>query len=240
MIFNIYKIIIIIFLILLIKSKFFTNDHFNSVDYKNLTDEQKRILDAALKKQESGTKYLASTDIEAILNVSNIIKNGSVPIPVGTIVAYYSTQVPQGWALCNGQTVNGHKTPDLRNRFIVSTGNKYRINSTGGNANAVVVSHNHSMEKDGRHTHLISASTYNRWDMNKDNRWYEAGYADNTSDYWGAVAAHGSGKWHTNLDKIMERAKHNSEHKHKINNNGESGTNKNLPPYYALTYIMKV
>ena len=132
---------------------------------------------------------------------------------LNTIVAYYSAEVPQGWALCNGQTVNGHKTPDLRNRFVVSTGNKYNLNATGGSANAVVVSHNHSMNDAGNHRH--SARVFNGGDGG-------GGYVP--------------GSLYVGSNHMGEAG----NHKHHINHSGESGTNKNLPPYVVLTYIIKI
>jgi hypothetical protein len=41
-------------------------------------------------------------------------------VPVGGIVMWSGSvgQVPTGWALCNGQTVEGRTTPNLANRFI--------------------------------------------------------------------------------------------------------------------------
>ena len=43
--------------------------------------------------------------------------------------------VPFGWALCNGQTVNTIKTPNLVNQFILGSGGSYPIGTTGGQAN---------------------------------------------------------------------------------------------------------
>jgi hypothetical protein len=41
-------------------------------------------------------------------------------VPSGTIVAYFGTEVPMGWVLCDGRvTRSGRRTPDLRNRFIL-------------------------------------------------------------------------------------------------------------------------
>lgn len=41
-------------------------------------------------------------------------------VPPGTIVAYFGTEIPQGWVLCDGSTTpSGKLTPDLRNRFIM-------------------------------------------------------------------------------------------------------------------------
>ena len=147
-------IVILIVNIFIITNYYYEN--YSYINYDNLTDEEKKIIEEALKNIQTNVRYLAATDIEAILNVSNIIKNGSIPITVGSIIAYYSVEVPQGWALCNGQTVNRHKTPDLRNRFVVSTGNKNNLNATGGSENTVVVSHNHSMNDAGDHRHRLA------------------------------------------------------------------------------------
>lgn len=64
---------------------------------------------------------------EVILNIEN--NNASQEeeesqqndgVPQGVIVMWsgYNENIPTGWALCNGQTVNGVKTPDLRGKFI--------------------------------------------------------------------------------------------------------------------------
>lgn len=41
-------------------------------------------------------------------------------LPVGTILPYKgsTSNIPEKWALCNGQTVNGGTTPDLSGRFL--------------------------------------------------------------------------------------------------------------------------
>jgi len=52
-------------------------------------------------------------------------------LPSGLIVMWSGslTAVPEGWTLCDG--LNG--TPDLRDRFIVGTGNSEQPGGTGGN-----------------------------------------------------------------------------------------------------------
>ena len=69
----------------------------------------------------------------------------------GMIMMYTGATAPSGWALCDGQ--NG--TPDLRDRFIVSSGSSYNIDATGGSADAIVVSHTHTLTDPG-HTHTYS------------------------------------------------------------------------------------
>ncbi len=53
--------------------------------------------------------------------------------------------IPAGWFLCDGT----HGTPDLRNRFVVMSGNIYDIKDTGGNT-----LHAHGFTGDG-HGHFL-------------------------------------------------------------------------------------
>ena len=48
-------------------------------------------------------------------------------IPVGGIIMWSGSTVPNGWALCNGQKSNGVQTPNLCNRFIVGSGIEYNV-----------------------------------------------------------------------------------------------------------------
>ena len=39
-------------------------------------------------------------------------------VPIGTIVAWGSSEIPTGWAKCDGKVHNGIQTPDLSGKFI--------------------------------------------------------------------------------------------------------------------------
>jgi len=117
--------------------------------------------------------------------------------------------IPSGWALCNGS--NG--TPDLRNRFIVGAGSTYNPADTGGTSDAIVVSHSHTITDPG-HFHY----------------WGGGGNAQVGNDNGGANANGGSSNFATSTSFTGITG---------TNTTGQSGTNQNLPPYYALAYIMK-
>ena len=63
-------------------------------------------------------------------------------LPKYSIIAWggkqFSAAIPKGWAECNGKTVNGTTTPDLRGKFILGSGNNtdstkyYQDGDTGG------------------------------------------------------------------------------------------------------------
>ena len=54
-------------------------------------------------------------------------------IPLGGIIMWSGTTIPSGWALCNGQVINGITTPNLSDRFVVGSGAAYNTNDRGGN-----------------------------------------------------------------------------------------------------------
>jgi hypothetical protein len=143
----------------------------------------------------------------------------ATPIPAGGIFLWSGSigSIPAGYALCNGS--NG--TPDLRDRFVVGAGSTYAVNATGGSADAVVVSHTHSATStvtDAGHFHDIT------------------GYVDGVGSSSGPVRTSlgGSGNDLPTQSKTtgITVATTNATA-------GVSGTGANLPPYYALCYIMK-
>jgi len=129
-------------------------------------------------------------------------------IPSGCIVIWSgsSASIPSGWYLCNGS--NG--TPDLRNRFVVGATSTYAVGATGGSADAIVVSHTHSVSDPG-HNHTVGIQT-KTLDQNA-----------------GSASLAGAGTTATSTASTGIS----------ISSTGSSGTNANLPPYYALCYIQK-
>jgi microcystin-dependent protein len=126
--------------------------------------------------------------------------------------------IPSGWLLCNGS--NG--TPDLRDRFVVGAGSTYAVAATGGTADAIVVAHTHTASTtatDSGHTHASP--------KNGATNGGGAGIA-----MCGAASGNSPG-----YDTTTGTA--NITASTTINSTGSSGTNANLPPYYALAYIMK-
>lgn len=137
-------------------------------------------------------------------------------VPAGGIILWSGsiTSIPTGWLLCNGAS----GTPDLRDRFIVGAGSTYGVYNTGGYANAIVVSHTHTATvTDPGHNHQQSLPTASGSDLEAS-----VGYA-----YSGSTGGYLSTGSKTTGISVSNAS------------TGASGTNANLPPYYALAYIMK-
>jgi len=139
-------------------------------------------------------------------------------IPTGVISLWYGAigSVPTGWYLCDGS--NG--TPDLRNKFVVGAGSTYAVNATGGSADSVVVSHTHTA------TSTVTDPGHLHTSLN-----YGSASAGSGAN---GVVGQGTGTTYASLTNTtgVTVATTNAS-------TGVSGTNANLPPYYALAYIMK-
>jgi hypothetical protein len=120
--------------------------------------------------------------------------------------------IPTGWLLCDGTL----STPNLRDRFVVGAGSTYAVGATGGAADAVVVTHTHvATVTDPTHQHLGFGSS-------------------------GATAQAGSGGGIGGAAGVLNTAASTGITVSNATPAGSvSGTNQNLPPYYALCYIMK-
>jgi hypothetical protein len=156
---------------------------------------------------------------QVLLSAGSATPTWGSAIPSGVIVMWSGTiaTIPSGWYLCNGS----NSTPDLRNKFIIgayqdSSGTAYTTitgsnTQTGGTKDAIVVSHTHTATvTDPGHSH--TATTLSGTNVNGN-----------------PGAQLGSGNTGTATTGIT------------VSNSttGSSGTDQNLPPYYALAYIMK-
>ncbi len=164
-------------------------------------------------------KTSADVTIQTYDNLYGIIgvaPTPATPTPSGVIVLWSGSigSIPAGWYLCNGS--NG--TPDLRDRFVVGAGSTYAVNATGGSANAIVVSHTHTATSTvPNHDHDVTVSGLIG---------QSGGFAPG-----GGSTSGGSATFTTTSEALAITTT--------IDTAGTSGTNANLPPYYALCYIQK-
>jgi hypothetical protein len=161
-----------------------------------------------------------------IATTAFVSSSSAASIPAGIITMWSGSiaAIPTGWYLCNGS--NG--TPDLRDRFIVGAGSSYAVGGTGGSKDAIVVSHTHSFTGSGStasagsHQHPISTGAVS-----------------------GSIGLASATNWQSPGGLSLGQTVAAGEHTHSLSisgttgSTGSSGTNANLPPYYALAYIMK-
>lgn len=140
------------------------------------------------------------------------------PVPVGTIIAYASTDEPDGWLLCNGQAISsndypelqkliGNTVPDLRNRFIVGAGSTYSVGNTGGSDTITLTT-----EQIPAHKHYGMGEYNSKWT-------YGTSGSNNQMGSNGGV----------DYDNYI----------YGTTDTGGGQSHENRPPYYALTYLIK-
>ena len=162
------------------------------------------------------------TNTTQIATTAFVLANG---VPSGAIMMWSGSiaTIPSGWLLCNGSS----GTPDLRDRFIVGAGTTYAVAATGGSADAVVVSHTHTAATTSLTGTITGVSqTFN------DNGSVSGVFTKQT----GFLLDGGPFEY---TPRNSGQVTLDASHTHTINTAGVSGTNANLPPYYALAYIMK-
>jgi hypothetical protein len=157
-------------------------------------------------------------------------------IPIGGIIMWSGTiaTIPSNWKICDGS----NNTPDLRNRFvigaIVDSNQRAMTNlettlygdvtqtQTGGTKDAVVVAHSHSATSNDvtPPTGITELGLLYRMNEAGTGGNFHRAAVGNTPYYTGASGSH--------------------RHTITVAEQGESGTNKNLPPYYALAFIMRI
>lgn len=173
----------------------------------------------------NGDIYRAKTGTVGTPNIGNNPTTDSVnweslndlfnPSGIITMWSGSIATIPNGYFLCDGN--NG--TPDLRGRFIYGASGESEIRATGGSADAVNVSHSHtgSTNTTGSHYHTVPKGEGYTGGIN--NRFGNSSPTQYTTRNTGSAGSH--------------------SHTVTIDNAGESGVGKNLPPYMKLAYIQK-
>jgi hypothetical protein len=186
-------------------------------------DTEYNAIASAISSAGTSTTQIATT---AFVTTAIAAATAAL-IPAGMIMIWSGSvgSVPSGWVLCNGS----NSTPDLRDKFVVGAGSTYAVGGTGGSANATVVSHTHtatSTVTDAGHAHKLAFGEYStpgNYDYG-DN--FQVGNSNSTSSARGYEADTSSVTTGITVATTVASS-------------GSSGTGANLPPYYALCYIMK-
>jgi len=170
----------------------------------------------------------------AIVSATSVSGFGTVP--VGGIILWSGADnaVPAGWALCNGQTVNGRTTPNLQGRFVMGSSSGRGVGTIGG-AESVTLTINQLPA----HNHVVSGNTSSSGAHTHPFRAFHANFAHKGSATEGSTKNDGDGSFTD--DSAVQSA---GDHTHSINLTSQSTGGGQaisiLPPFYAMAYIMRV
>jgi len=202
--------------------------------------------------------------LKALATVEALGASVAAAVPIGSIVAYGGSSAPAGWHLCDGsahgsaalQAILGStNTPDLRSRFIVGAGQGSGLTSrtlkaTGGEethaltvaempshnhggASGSAGSHSHSVSggtsTDGSHTHLMDSAAGSG--ALRDSPYQQDGQPGVKTTAMDAAGSHSH--------SVSGTAAAAGDHGHTIASQGGGAAHNTMPPFYALTYIIR-
>ena len=139
--------------------------------------------------------------------------SGYGTIPIGGIVMWSGITVPDGWALCDGRTENGHVTPNLVDRFVIGS-RPLVVERTGGNSTVTLTVANLPA-----HNHLYAGD--DMLDRINGNG-YTTRVVGRPGNYDASSTSSGGGTIYRTSDT------------------GSAASFSILPPYYKLAFIMRV
>jgi hypothetical protein len=243
------------------KGSIYARENRLEVTYKDYGNGLKNTF--AITTMPTTTVTNTGTDLVSAQFVHSVMPGGAIILWYGSIAT-----IPVGWALCNGQTVNGYTTPDLRDRFVAGASVDYMpaggtkelastkimgtTSTVGGTSATVLVSHMHGGTFSGTvsdHTHQITDPGH----VHDDGTFryllrppYPGSLTGNDTTGSGSEQAVGPGdgapmqKATTGIT-ISPATGVTASGSITAASTGSTTTNyTNIPPFYALCYIMKV
>jgi microcystin-dependent protein len=180
--------------------------------------------------------------------------------PVGIIACFYSsTMIPQSWAICDGQTIEGFRTPNLSGKFIKGAStmanngetNEAYFNTHKTKDGKIILKnenmpiHSHTITNDGSHNHTINSNSAG---SHKHSFTVNGGSvaSDSVTNNYVLSATQGTT---TNIQTDIEVNQHShsvtissdGDHTHTLDEHGSSSPEPIdiMPPYYTLVYIIK-
>ena len=170
-------------------------------------------------------------------------------VPLGAILMWGGgNTIPTGFTLCNAAnagTVNGITVPNLEDKFIIgakqhSSGWKTNVTgslgASGGSKDATLVSHSHTTNS------IIETGSNSAKDLSGEVRKVSEGFlnAGSTTGVFSGPTNGGSNNiTESQSTSDVGNFSMDVNHRHGTDTQGASGTDKNLPPYVALAYIIR-
>jgi microcystin-dependent protein len=226
--------------------KFITDQENNRKNIVIEQDSNRNIVKGLIDKFEKNISEQEKKNnqiIEISKNINKMEENISIFTPSilypGIIVAFNGSIIPSGWNICDGT----NNTPDLRGRFILSSGSGIdltirNINDTGGAENHSlsideIPGHLHSgvTSSSGAHIHTSNANGLN------------VGLTIKDGNNKGIITDISAIEGENNINSLETLAINSSGlHTHTFTTSlaGGNKQHNNMPPFYVLAYIMRL
>lgn len=195
-------------------------------DPDNETAEQKRTASQILLYADDVT--LPGDRPGLIVSAAFVKSLINAVLPIGIVMQWSGSvaSIPANWALCNGQTVNGNVTPNLVDKFVLAAGGATGPGATGGTSTH-------------QHGYVTNGTALTKDQLPAVRPQIDAPGAT------GAVVARMTSGGVYGLNSVpggpfgqaaMDHLGTGQPHNH----NGVTDAGPNIPPFYAICFIMKI
>ena len=226
-------------------------------------------LDADVLDGQDSSYYRNASNLNAGTIPDARLANSSLFV-TGMIMMYTGSTAPSGWAICNGQNgtpdlrdrfIVGagsayaiNNTGGSKDATLVSHSHTINNHVHGFSANTggQSTTHNHGFSGSGSQSHGHSFTGVYGNDHNDSQRRAVVMRNDRSTGYFTAAGGSGVQNSTVTISISGNTGNNSSDHHHFVsgtsgdpsdrgtNTQGSSATNANLPPYYALMFIMKL
>lgn len=217
----------------------------NNLDYTNLGNvpelkvlkEYDIVVTIPASGEVTGLSFVlqsSSADVSGSISQSNVIGTVDLIYPVGSIYMSVNSTSPS--------TLFGGTWEQIEDTFLLASGSIYSAGATGGSADAVVVSHNHTQNA---HTHTQNAHNHTPYDTQKFVSANKNIFPTVKRQYTAQTS--GDGLYYVETENnatineytVTANTTATNQNTTATNNAaGEDGTGKNMPPYIAV-YMWK-
>ena len=127
---------------------------YKSVRNSESTRQSSKIL--TFDTDGNSNTFTVNNDSLFVINDEGNVN--SLSFMVGMVMMWHNkgknpvlSEIPSGWALCDGKTVNGYETPDLKSRFVLGKSDTKPIGEKKGEANvtlstSMIPAHKHNVQ----------------------------------------------------------------------------------------------
>lgn len=211
------------------------------------TTQPASTLDVRGNIRSTGLEVTGSLDVAGTVTAE--AWDGLGIVPVGTIVLWSGDIAPDDWALCNGQTINGVQTPDLRGRFVLGVGQGAGLSERSIGDRGGAEEHRLTLAEMPRHAHRFTPSGIRTTES--DGGHFHSLMSEFTEKKGPpGIQPEGRRYWDPSLLAHVPSDNQTSfagDHHHQVDlasaettSAGGNQPHSNVPPFYALAYIMRV
>lgn len=209
--------------------------YYNCFNNNNTASIYSKLTVKANVQSQTDTTVVTGGDGKIYLG-NVLLADSSNSLPVGAIIMFYgnTSNIPSGWALCDGKTHNGITTPNLTDRFIIGCSIYNPVGKSGGQINSTKdalldkLDQNYFQKTDLSHYHKIN---FKSWDEFGDDA--NARPVPSTT---GSTSEFGTSNVFTSYSWSSTSTSFGS----KLTFGSDIPTKFPLPAFYALAFIMKI